>query len=114
MQYFADRYVHFSEEVVEQVILGRSFRISGRQLSIWLSRVIRDRISYATLLRFSQQLTALVAELKAAPLTTPLTALVLDGVWFRSRGSGKQVLLVGLGVDQQGTVYVLDWQFFQE
>lgn len=109
VQYFTDRYIHFSEEMIEQAVLGQAFSLSSRRISVWLSRIIHDRISHVTLLHFSRQLAAVVEQIRQAPLTLPVKALILDGVWFRWRGSGKRVLLVALGVAEDGRVYLLDW-----
>lgn len=89
--------------------MGRAFGLSGRRLSTWHACVTKDKVSYATLLRYSRQIEVVVNQIRRAELNIPLKTLILDGIWFERRGVGKQLLLVALGVDDNGKVHVLDW-----
>jgi len=109
VQMFADRYVHFSQELIEQVILGQSFLMSGRKMSIWLERIVKDRIAYPTLCNMIDSIKSEIELIRTRAIPSDIEALIVDGVWGRIRGAGKRVLLTALGVDSHGHVHVLDW-----
>ncbi|MCD6296098.1 MAG: transposase [Deltaproteobacteria bacterium] len=109
VQLFADRYVHFSQELIEQVILGQSFLMSGRKMSIWLGRMVKDRISYSTLCKLMESIKSEIELIRTGANPTDIEALIVDGIWGRIRGEGKRVLLTALGVDSHGHIHILDW-----
>lgn len=109
IHWFIDHFVHYSEDLVQQVILGRSFLLSGRKFSLWLSRIIDDHISYPTLYKLSTNLGEEFVQFRQRALPSCQEALILDGLWFKQHGFGKRVLLTALGVDKTDKVQVLDW-----
>jgi len=109
VQMFTDKFVHFSRELIEQIILGQSFLMSGRKLSVWLGGMLKDRITYPTLCNLMGNLKAEFDTIRQSAIPDDIEALIVDGIWGRIRRSGKRVLLTALGVDSGGHIHALDW-----
>ncbi len=109
VQLFTDQFVHFSQELIEQIILEQTFLMNGRKMSVWMEGLVKDRITYPTLCNLMANLKAEIESIRQAVIPDDIEALIVDGIRGRVRGEGKGVLLTALGVDSKGCVHALDW-----
>ena len=85
--------------------------ISQRRTGGFLARATGQPLSAATVGRIVAEVGASVEARRQAPLRPgEHVALVADAVWGRYRGAGDAALLVGIGVRDDGSFEVLDWE----
>jgi len=109
VQMFTDKFVHFSQGLIAQIILGQSFLMSGRKMSVWLGGMVKDRITYPTLCHLMENLKSEIQSIRQSAIPDDIEALIVDGIWGRIRREGKRVLLTALGMDSRGHIHALDW-----
>ena len=107
---FIDRYCHFSKDLFEQIILAQAFNMSTRKLSVWIRQATHDWITYPTLSKLIKNIQHDLELIRQKPIPEDIQALIVDGLWTKYRKKGKAVLLVALGLDSKGTIFLLDWQ----
>lgn len=107
---FLDGYSHISRDLVEGVVVGQSFGMSSRKLSIWYRSGYKDFMSYSTMRRVLRGVERGIEEVRSRRIDGELEALIMDGLYGRFRGIGKGVILVVLGLYSDGRIELLDWE----
>jgi transposase-like protein len=93
----------------EQLVMGFGQGMRLRLLRVWLNGLGRPRASAPTLAAAIQEKAGELRERRSGRLPWGrYRALVVDGVWAKRRGGGKQVLLVAVVVRADGGFEVLD------
>lgn len=107
---FLREYVHFSRDLVEQLILAQAFQMSSRKVSIWFKSGLRDFLSYGSIVRLMGSFGEEMERIRERRIEGEVEALILDGLWGHFRGVGKGVILVVLGLYSDGRIELLDWE----
>ncbi len=97
--------------LAEKLVLGFGQGMSLRGIEAWLKGLGLPSASAANLGKVIEEAVAELSQRRQERIASGrYRALVVDGVWGKKRNGKKQVLLVALGVLDDGRFEVLDWQ----
>ncbi|MBO8131767.1 MAG: transposase [Candidatus Marinimicrobia bacterium] len=112
---FIDRYVHYTTDFINDVILAHALNMSTRKITVWFKSRLKDVVSYATFSRFIKVVEEEIDKIRNGPLPPDIEGLILDGIWGHIRIKKKKgVILVALGVDREGKIHLLDWELAEK
>ena len=112
---FIDKYVHYTTDFINDVILAHTLNMSTRKITVWFRSRLKEVVSYATFSRFIKVVEEEIDKIRNSPLPPDIEGLILDGIWGHIRIKKKKgVILVALGVDREGKIHLLDWELAEK
>jgi len=94
---FIDRYVHYTTDFINDVILAHALNMSTRKITVWFKSRLKEVVSYATFSRFIKVVEEEIDKIRNGPLPPDIEGLILDGIWGHIRIKKKKgVILVAL------------------
>ncbi|RKY49747.1 MAG: hypothetical protein DRP92_08430, partial [Candidatus Neomarinimicrobiota bacterium] len=103
---FIDKYVHYTTDFINDVILAHTLNMSTRKITVWFRSRLKEVVSYATFSRFIKVVGEEIDKIRNGPLPPDIEGLILDDIWGHIRIKKKKgVILVALGVDREGGIH---------
>ena len=82
---FIDKYVHYTTDFINDVILAHTLNISTRKRAVWFKSRLKEVVSYATFSRFIKVVEEEIDKIRNSPLFSDIKGLILDGIWGHIR-----------------------------